>query len=167
MKDINEFFKLGMKRDIPILNPWQGQTSLNLGAGNQHIEGTIALDYPRWNAETEDIPWPCNSVDSIYAFHFLEHLPGKRVIHMLREFQRVLVVGGSANIVVPHRLSQMAYHDLDHKTFFCEETWRTLFSTPYYDKNREEPWKLEVGLNIIIGLNERNLALMTQLTKGE
>lgn len=163
---IIDMFRLGMKRDIaPLLA--SGDTAINLGAGKQHIAGAINLDLPEWNAEVQTIPCGDASVDTIYAFHFLEHLPASRVIFMLREFERVLKVDGTANIVVPHRLSQMAWHDLDHKTVFCEETWRTLFSTPYYDKNREVPWKLRIGTNIIIGVVERNLALLTQLVRTE
>lgn len=164
MMDINNLFELGMKRHIPLLCQ-PGEIAINLGAGKQEIKGAKSLDLPKWDAERDMIPYHDGSVDTIYAFHFLEHLPAGRVIYMLREFERVLKVGGTANVVVPHRLSQMAYHDLDHKTFFCEETWRTLFSTPYYDKNREVPWRLEVGTNIIIGIVERNLALMTQLRR--
>ncbi len=71
------------------------------------------------------------------------------------------------NIVVPHRLSQMAYHDLDHKSFWCEETLKNLFTTTYYLKNREQRWRFRIGTNVIIGIVERNLALMTQLIKTE
>lgn len=162
--NIIELFKLGMKRDIAPLTP-AGKVAINLGAGKQLIPGAISFDYPEWNAETDGIRMDDGSTDTIYAFHFLEYLPPTRVVFMLREFERVLKVGGTTNIVVPHRLSQMAWHDLDHKTVFCEETWRTLFSTPYYDKNREVPWKLAVGTNVIIGIVERNLALMTQLVR--
>jgi len=162
--NIIELFKLGMKRDISPLIP-AGEVAINLGAGKQIIQGATNFDYPEWNAEVDTIKMGDDSVDTIYAFHFLEHLTSARVIFMLHEFERVLKIGGTANIIVPHRLSQMAWHDLDHKTVFCEETWHTLFSTPYYDKNREVPWKLSIGTNVIIGVVERNLALMTQLVR--
>lgn len=170
---IQDFFKLGMKRDIhnlipPRLNHYGGN-ALNLGAGNSLIAGTDPLDLPEWNAEDGMLPAriASDSVDTIFAFHFFEHLTGAKAIRILRECERVLKVGGTLNVVVPHRLSQMAYHDLDHKSFWTEETWKVLFSTPYYDKNRETPWLLEVNVNLIIGVVERNLALMTQLVKGK
>jgi ubiquinone/menaquinone biosynthesis C-methylase UbiE len=167
--DINEFFLLGMKREIPQLkdfsNPSRTGVCLNLGGGKQNITGYVNLDFPEWNADFDGLPFDDGTIKHIIAFHFLEHLSSARVIATLRECERVLMTGGTLNIVVPHRLSQMAYHDLDHKTFFCEETWRTLFSTPYYDKNREYEWKFEIGTNIIIGVVERNLALITQLVK--
>jgi len=162
--DIHELFELGMKRELPRLLP-AGPVALNLGADKQNIHGAFPLDYPEWNAETDAIPCPDGSVDTIYAFHFLEHLSGVHVIRMLRECQRVLKVGGTLNVVVPHHLGSMAYHDLDHKTFWTEDQFKTLFSTPYYDKNREEPWLFDIGLNVIIGIVQRNLAVMTQLVR--
>ena len=162
--DINSLFKLGMKRDIPALIP-HGKECINLGAGNSHLPFAASLDLPQWDAEVDPIPYQSNSLDTIFAFHFFEHLSGKHAIRMLKECERVLVVGGTLNVVVPHRTSQLAYEDLDHKSFFCEETWRNLFRTSYYIKNREEGWKFEIRTNIIIGLSERNLALMTQLQR--
>ena len=111
------------------------------------------------------IPFRDETIDTVFAFHFLEHFAGKRTIELLREIERCLKVGGTANIVVPYYRSNMAFHDLDHKCFFTEDTFKTLFSTPYYDKNRETVWKLEINVNIIIGVAERNLCLMTQLVK--
>lgn len=70
-------------------------------------------------------------------------------------------------IVVPHRLGAIAFQDLDHKSFWTEESWKTLFTNPHYDKNRELPWKFDIKFNAIIGIVERNLALMTQLVRTE
>lgn len=169
MKTLNEFFRMGMKRDIPELLEPPGRAlniayrAINLGAGLSPIVGTESLDYPYWDGMQDDIPAEQNSVGALYAFHFLEHLSGERVIHMLREAERVLVVGGIFNIVVPHRLGALAYQDLDHKSFFTDETWRNLFDNPYYKKHGE--WRLRIHLNVTIGINERNLALFTQLVK--
>jgi hypothetical protein len=56
-------------------------------------------------------------------------------------------------------------HDLTHKTAFCEDTWSNLFSDPSYKRMGAEAWRFKIGLNIIIGIVERNLCLMTQLIK--
>ena len=71
------------------------------------------------------------------------------------------------NIVVPYYTSQMMAHDLIHKQAFCEETWRNTFENEYYKlaDAPEEGWKLKARLNIIIGIYERNLCLMTQLVR--
>tara|TARA_Y100000310_G_scaffold297008_1_gene329703 strand:- start:327 stop:818 length:492 start_codon:yes stop_codon:yes gene_type:complete len=159
---INELFQHGMDRHLPELIPVNGEVILNLGAGNKLISGTIPLDYPGWDGETDDLPFDDEGVDHIFAFHFFEHL--NNPVRCLYDCQRVLKPNGTLNIVVPYYTSQIAYQDLDHKKFFCVETWRTLFRNPYYDKNSLE-WEFEIGLNVIIGVVERNLALMTQLIK--
>jgi ubiquinone/menaquinone biosynthesis C-methylase UbiE len=163
--EITELFKIGMDRSIPSLVDFKsgyGRKILNIGAGNKKIPGSIPLDYPCWNAEIDKIPFGDNSIDGIHCYHFLEHI--QNVIFVLSEFQRILVSGGLVNIVVPYYKSQMMAHDLDHKHIFCEDTWKILFSNPYYDKNRIE-WKFKIGCNVIIGIVERNLCLMTQLIK--
>jgi len=164
---IESIFKMGMKRDIPWPIPdWEPKdvTVLNLGCGNSRIDGAINLDYPDWDADRYDLPFDNNSIAQIHAYHFLEHLQDP--VRILLECQRVLIVGGHMNIVVPYYTSQMMAHDLDHKHAFCEETWRVLFNNPYYNKNKIE-WKFKVHTNIIIGVVERNLCLMTQLIKKE
>jgi ubiquinone/menaquinone biosynthesis C-methylase UbiE len=160
---IQELFKIGMKRDIPLLmEDAKGGIILNLGAGNQSIDGATAFDWPDWDAEHGFIPCPDNSVSQIHAYHFFEHLRDPRII--LAECQRVLKKSGHINIVVPYYKSNMAFQDLDHKSFFTEDTWKNLFSKEYYSKGKID-WEFKIGLNIIIGINERNLCLMTQLIK--
>jgi SAM-dependent methyltransferase len=163
---IQVLFALGMKREVPeLLRPREGELALNLGPGNSPIAGTVALDLPDWDATKMPIPCDAGIVDTIFAFHFLEHFTGEQVIRILRECERVMRPGATMNVIVPHRLSQMAFQDLDHKSFWTEETWKELFSNPFYNKNREAPWRLHVRVNLIIGLVERNIALMTQLVK--
>ncbi len=168
MRTIEDMFQMGMDRNIPdlISHNGKGIVRLNLGAGNKTLPiEAINLDLPEWDANKNPIPAANASVHEVYAFHFLEHLLNP--IAMLKEIERVLMPGGVVNILVSYHKSQMAYHDLNHQSHnFCEETWRTLFSTPYYDTDcKGEPWRFAIGTNIIIGVSERNLALMTQLVK--
>jgi predicted SAM-dependent methyltransferase len=160
--NIQEMFLIGMKRNIPELVNMPKGLNLNLGAGRQEIPGAIKLDYPDWDADVDDLPYDDNTVDGIHAYHFLEHCHDP--IAVLYDCQRVLKPGGVMNIVVPYYKSQMQYHDLDHKHAFTEETWRNLFACEYYDKNRIE-WRFDIRVNIIIGVVERNICLMTQLVK--
>jgi len=167
MKDLLDLFELGMARNIKEVVPFnyrEGSVNLNVGCGNKEIPNTIGIDYPEWDADKDPLPYEDDSVDVIFAFHFLEHC--KHPIKVLQDFQRVLKIGGVVNIVVPYYTSQMQAHDLDHKHTFCEETWRNLFSNEFYDKNRVS-WHFEIGTNVIIGIVERNLALVTQLIKTD
>lgn len=160
--NIQDLFKLGMDREIPELVPMPVGFHINVGAGNKIIPGATAIDYPEWDADVQPIPCTDGDVTGIHAYHFLEHV--KDPVKMLLEFQRVLAPGGVVNIVVPYYTSQMAAHDLDHKSVWTEETWRVLFGNPYYNKNKVD-WQFTVGTNIIIGVVERNMCLMTQLIK--
>jgi SAM-dependent methyltransferase len=166
MMTIQDLFRVGMDRDIPAVIDYNALDGLklNLGAGNKKIPGAVALDLPEWDADRDPIPYPDGAVAVIHAYHFLEHVQDP--VKMLAECQRVLRPGGLMIIVVPYYTSQMMAHDLTHKHAFCEETWKITFRNPYYKQAGSPPeWKFEVRLNLIIGIVERNLALVTQLIR--
>jgi len=76
-----------------------------------------------------------SSVDGIYSWHFLEHVPN--VKNLLSEMARVLKPGGEIKIVVPHFSNPHFYSDPTHKTYFG------LYTFCYYSKSmifkRETP----------------------------
>jgi len=171
-----EFFNLAMDRHLEVPCHWEdwgivtqeeSPLILNVGAGNKLIPGTTVLDLPRWNADTDPIPFDDATVSGIHAYHFLEHV--HRPADVLWEFQRVLKVHGFVNICVPYYNAQCQAQDLDHKHAFCEETWRNLFVNPYYSRRWDArgPWQFLIRTNVIMGLVERNLVLLTQLIKVE
>ena len=162
--DFNKLFKLAMKRNVPHLVDIDSGVHLNLGSGKSAIDGVYNLDYPIWDADNDQIPYNDNTVSLIHAYHFLEHCAYP--IEVLQECQRVLIPRGCMNICVPYYSSALNSQDLDHKHSFTEETWNTLFKNQYYDKNRIV-WKFEIGFNLICGVAERNLCLLTQLIKME
>jgi len=158
---IQDLFQLGMDRHIPqLMQGVDGQVA-NIGRGEKIIQGAHNLDLPDWHFDM-GLPFDDLSVGTIHAYHVLEHC--QNPVELLLECQRVLKTGGVMNIVVPYYNSQMQAQDLDHKSKFCEMTWSTLFRNKYYNKNKID-WRLEVGVNLIIGIAERNLCLMTQLIK--
>jgi SAM-dependent methyltransferase len=157
-----DFFNAGMARNIQDIEWVLPGLSLNIGAGHKQIEGATPLDLPEYNAETDKIPHEDNSVANIFCFHFLEHIDN--IVFFLRECQRVLKPGGLMFICVPHYKSEMAFQDIDHKRFFTESTWKKLFENPFYDKDKLG-WEFDVTFNMIVGENERNLSLLTQLRK--
>ena len=158
-----DFFNLGMFRYVPkFQHKVNVETVINIGAGIKHIDGAMSLDLPEWDADTMAIPFGDDMVDIIYALHFLEHV--KEPIKLLRECERVLRPGGVINVVVPYYRSQIAHVDLDHKHYFTERTFNNLFKNDYYEKNHQN-WRLAVGLQLIMGLEERNICLFAQITK--
>lgn len=163
MKDFQEFFRLAMKRVIPELID-AGGPALNLGAGFSDIPGatSLSIEHQGWDADKHAIPYLDGTICTIHAYHFLEHLVDP--VKVLVECQRVLRVGGVMNICVPYYSSMLASQDLDHKKFFTEETWRTLFCSTGYNKNRIE-WKFQQRFNVICGIVERNMCLLTQLER--
>lgn len=168
---VMDMFRVGMDRDVPRdhrtntkANDRRKDVVLNLGPGTKHLEGTIEHEWPEWDAAADpSLPYADGGVDHIYAFHFLEHLADPRPV--LRECQRVLRSGGTMNIVVPFYMSSMAFHDFDHKSFYTETCWDNLFRETYYTKGKTG-WEFSIGFNVIMGVVERNLALVTQLIRN-
>lgn len=159
-------FTLAMKRPVPpLFIPDSHELVLNLGCGNSPIPDTMGLDRPGWNAETDPLPYRDGEVDGVMAFHFLEHLTDPRA--MLWEIQRVLRPGGVLTIGVPYYRCAMAHHDLDHKAWFTEDTWRNLMDNPYYHTEHGSEWTLQVRFNMVMFLVERNQILLTQMIKEE
>lgn len=157
------FAEFGLNRQMPDWAPidWGGHV-LHLGPGNKHIPGTIELEWPDWNAETDSIDLPDGCVGGIIATHFLEHLASP--LNVLREAGRVLREGCPFNILVPHGQSIMYLQDLDHKTPYVLTTWKNLLQNPYYDKDRRA-LPFEIGANFTFAVKEGNVAVVTQLIK--
>lgn len=166
--DVLDLFELGMDRTV---EPWipisERSLVLNLGCGQKTFPWAVNMDQHEpadvtWLAGTQ-MPQGDSTVEAILAFHFLEHLDQDHIYRTLRECYRVLMLGGTLNIVVPYGVSDCALQDLDHKTRFMEDTWKNTFRNGYYKKL---PWpKFSVGFNMIMGLNHRNLVLVSQLVK--
>ncbi len=159
---------------------------LHLGPGEKHIPDTIEFDWPDWDFDAFDLnrgysidygkrtaedlpfigrarlPFRDGECGGVIATHVLEHLHDPRPL--LREVSRILSPGAPFNILVPHGESLMFKQDLDHRTPFVIETWKTLLSNPYYTKGKDG-FSFRLGANFVYGVKEANLALVTQLIK--
>lgn len=163
--------RAGLDRSIADWRPMIGAPILNLGAGRKLIHKTIPLDATTgWIAPY--LPdYGDNEVNGIYAYHFLEHLDKNTIIALLRECERVLCRGGLMNIAVPWAKAQIAFQDLDHKSFWTERTFKTLFENEHYqgatnyDNPDIRPWRLQVRSIFLFGLIERNIMVFAQLEK--
>lgn len=158
-----EFALYGLDRQLPMWETVDYQFPiLNLGPGNKHIYSTDELEWPDWDGDKDPLPYEDESVGGVFATQFLEHLADPRPL--IREVGRVLRTGCPFNILVPHADSLLYKKDLDHKTPFAVETWKTIFDQDYCEKSREG-FNFEIGVNFLFGLKEEDLCLITQLIK--
>jgi SAM-dependent methyltransferase len=165
--DAFQNFMIAMDRALPTwLMPSLSAEAINLGAGIKDINGTTPFDAPDWMAGTP-LPYDDGAVELVLAYHFFEHLHKNELIETLRELERVLQPGGTIVSVVPHWSAEIAHQDLDHKLFFTEQTWDNLFNNKYYDGTMPRDWKFYVGFQMIMGLVQRNLVLMTQIVRTD
>jgi predicted SAM-dependent methyltransferase len=72
-----------------------------LGPGWQNVDADPNVP-AEWHISVPPIPCPDNSVEQIYAGHFLEHLSQEDGRRFLAECYRVLEPGGEMGLVVPH-----------------------------------------------------------------
>lgn len=91
-------YKMGIKDNRSL--------SLNLGCGNQHIKGCINIDSRKTKAtdlvcDIVKLPYPDNSVELIENYHVIEHLPRHDLPKALKEWHRVLMLGGKLIIECP------------------------------------------------------------------
>lgn len=164
MESMLDLFGFGIDRIIPKWKPFPFGKVINVGAGNKHITGVESIGLPEWDADEDVLPFGYESIAGIHAYHFLEHV--RYPLEVLQDFQRVLLPGGVINILVPYYTSQLQAQDLDHKSQFSENTWRVAFANKYYTRLDDRAgWKFEVGANMIMGLIEKDLCLVTQLIK--
>jgi SAM-dependent methyltransferase len=138
---------------------------LNLGAGNFPISGACNLDKPDWIAPYLD--FKNESISAIHAYHFLEHLTGDEVIDQIREVDRVLVNGGLFYYAVPYAMAPIAFMDVTHKTFWTEETMRTLLESRGYNSeySSNHSSRLRQYSQIIAGITSQNLTVIGILIK--
>jgi SAM-dependent methyltransferase len=171
-RSLEEHFVIAMDRNMDFLpTPSDdGGRYIQFGSGRKLIIGWENWDHPEWDAESgKSIPIPDGSVDGIACYHTLDHL--SEPIRVLAEFQRIMRPGAWLVIVVPHYSSELWHTDLTHKSQFGIDTWRNVFSERHYTHNGvvvgHVDWRLKIQFNMLMGVTERNLVLVTQFLKEE
>lgn len=103
---------------------------LDLGAGLNPREGFESVDRLPFGGTTQHVvdlrqpwPWPDHSVAETHCSHFLEHLTALERVHFVNELHRVLVLGGTCQLIVPHWASCRAYGDPTHQWPPVSEFW--------------------------------------------
>lgn len=110
---------------------------INVGAGSQRLrDGYVTLDSdPRHEPDicalVPPLPFDADSVEAIYASHFIEHLDQDTANEFIRECYRVLVPGGELEILTPYALCDSAWQDPTHKSFWVPQ--KMLYYTSHFD----------------------------------
>ncbi len=137
-----------------------GARHLHLGCGPKYLPGFVNIDgnlfnkLDLWLDVRNGLPFPSNSVDSIYSTHMFEHFYADELNRLLRECFRVLKAGGGMRLIVPNLESAItAYHRNESGWFddsfprhfdslggrfsnfvFCDGQHRTAFDFSYFDE---------------------------------
>jgi predicted SAM-dependent methyltransferase len=117
---MNIIDKKGLLSQLPTME----HVVIELGCGSakqmKHAIGIDQMDHQGVDIVCDlehGLPFlPDNSVDVIYSFHFLEHLPDLGLF--MAEIFRVLKRGGKKIGTVPHFSNPYYYSDYTHKTSF-------------------------------------------------
>lgn len=161
---LEHLFWNGMKREISPPKLVNGPIrAVNLGSGFSPIDGADNLDEPDWHAP--DIPYGDETLNTVHAYHFFEHLDYSLLVLMLEEIERVLVPGGVLNYCVPYAMSPIAFMDASHRTFWTEETMPMLISGSSGYDNGCSIKSLRIHTQFIAGVKSQNLAILGQIVK--
>jgi len=121
---------------------------LNLGSGNNHIEGYISVDKYDKEAEVRadivDLPYEDESVDEIVCYQVIEHMPYNQSTQVFEEMYRVLKPGATA-IVETVDFDIVAQGVLEEG---LTDKWIRNIYGEYYrpqDRNRYEDWEMHEG----------------------
>lgn len=157
---------MGMDRDLPqLLEPKQG-LSVGLGeSGTKRYGRDISLGLPDWKWPRDRIPVDDGTVAIIHAYHFLEHLTGEDAIELLFECQRALMPGGIFQFCIPWAKTSMALHDLTHKSWWNEDSFKNLLNNHYYDPSVGRVLEFRQHYLVLAGIVERNIAILGQLVR--
>lgn len=79
------------------------------------------------------LPFADEHFDHVFADNVLEHFASDDVIQLVNELDRVIKVGGTLRVIVPHFQSQGACQDPTHKSLWAPRTFLYLnqVDTPY------------------------------------
>jgi hypothetical protein len=120
---------------------------LDLGAGPHKREGFLGVDRHAFTGIDQVVdltvtpwPWEDNSVIEAHSSHFVEHLDAWQRVAFCNELSRVLVPGGTCQVIVPHWASCRAYGDPSHVWppvsefwfYYLSKDWRML-NAPHTD----------------------------------
>ena len=137
---------------------------IDLGCNGNKKKGFIGIDivdytikYPVGEFRKADlfkeIPFKDNSVEEVYASHFIEHIPQDRVIWFFNEIYRILIPNGLFEIYFPPTQSpdgkacRGAFCDPTHKSYWNDLSFRYFDMT--YARWLSESYEIKCDFKII------------------
>jgi SAM-dependent methyltransferase len=149
-----------LRRYVMRARPRDGARHLHLGCGTKYLPGFLNIDgnlfnkIDLWLDVRNGLPFPSNTVDSIYSTHMFEHFYPDELQMLLRECLRVLRPGGGIRLIVPNLASAISaysqkqsawFYDSFPRHFdslggrfsnfvFCDGQHRTAFDFSYLDE---------------------------------
>lgn len=108
--------------------------AIDLGSGGPGREGAFGVDFlplPGVAVQADlneplDV-FPDNSIASVRTSHCFEHI--REFMALMRELHRVVVPGGTIEVVVPHFSNSYGYSDPTHVRFFGLYTFNYFVAT--------------------------------------
>lgn len=114
---------------------------LDVGAGGKRDPGFETMDIspvysPDFEHDLTRFPWPFedDTFDELRCWHVLEHIERKHLISVMNEMQRVLKVGGVADIEVPVFPYWTAIADPTHISFFVPQSFAYFCTAESYKR---------------------------------
>ena len=110
---------------LPAHSP-NGATRLHLGCGPKYLPGFFNIDgnlfnkLDLWLDVRNGLPFPANSVDSIYSTHMFEHFYSDELELLLRECLRVLKPGCGIRLIVPNLESAIKAYSQGQSAWFYD-----------------------------------------------
>ena len=135
---------------------------LDLACGNNKQKGFIGVDITKVGTQADiewdlmKFPWEFakdNSVDEVFASHYLEHVPhgngsSDPLFQFMDEIYRILKPGGLARFVCPYYTSVRAFQDPTHLRFISEPMFQ-YFNKDWRKLNKLEHYPVTCNFNII------------------
>jgi len=129
----------------------------NFGSDWIHIDGSV-YEHIMYHDITK-LPLEDNSVDLIYASHVLEYFDRDEVINVLKEWKRVLKVGGTLRLAVPNFEAMVKLYNegygLDKFLGPIFGKWKMTESETIYHRTVYDAESLEKVLNSVGLINTR------------
>ncbi len=137
----------GKRRTKVVTEPIVTPLKLDFGCGPNKRAGFTGVDRHAFVGVDQVVdltkapwPWADQSVSEAHASHFIEHLNAVERTMFVNELYRVLIPGGTCQVIIPHWASCRAYGDPTHQWppvsefwfYYLNRDWRTV-NAPHTD----------------------------------